>query len=159
MKFRLLSLLSVVLVLSIKAYETAAHEQNDERRISVFHQDFMLTNVDVFSSLAPLDSVVLILSEATTVKERQVGFTGSTPKEYRAFEELKDIATEEELNGLLTHYSPIVRVYAYRALVSNEMLIDASYQESVLRDTTVVNWFSGCVLRASSVMDLANGTP
>ena len=159
MKVHLLSLLSVVLVLSVKAYEISAHEQNSERRVSVFQQDITLINSEIVNPISSFDSLVLILSESTTVKERQVGFSGATPKEFRAYEELQDIASEEELNGLLTHYSPIVRVYAYRALVTNEMEIDASYEESILRDTTEVDWFSGCILRPSKVQDLASGNP
>lgn len=159
MKVHLLSLLSVVLVLSIKAYEISAHEQNNERRVSVFQQDITLTNNELVNSISSFDSLVLILAESNTVKERQVGFSGATPKEFRAYEELQDLASEEELNGLLTHYSPIVRIYAYRALINNEMEVDASYEESILRDTTEVDWFSGCILRPSTVQDLASGNP
>ena len=156
MKFRLLSLLSVVLVLSIKAYETTAHELNKERRIAVYQPDLGFNNDDLLNPVSTFDSLVLILSESNVVKEAQVGFSGATPKEYLAFQHLMEVATAEELNDLLTHYSPIVRVYAYRALVANEMEIEATYQESIMKDTTEVDWFSGCILMPSSVQDLAS---
>lgn len=157
MKFRLLSLLSVVLVLSIKAYETTAHELREERnRSDVYQPDLLFIDGEQFNPVTPIDSLVQILTDSEAVKERQVGFSGSTPMEYRAFEELTNIGTESELNGLLTHYSPVVRVYAYRALVANEMEIEAAYEETVLRDTASVDWFSGCLLIPSTVSDLVS---
>ncbi len=157
MKFRLLSLLSVVLVLSIKAYETTAHEMNEERfKQRVLQPAPSFLDGEIYLPTSTMDSLVTILSESRAVKERAVGFAGSTPREYRAFEKLKTVGTEDELNGLLTHYSPVVRVYAYRALVSNDMSINASYQETVLNDTAAVDWFSGCILMETSVQRLVN---
>lgn len=156
MKFRLLSLLSVVLVLSIKAYETTAHELNKDRSVSIYQPDLGFTNDQLLNPVSTIDSLVLIISESNVVKEAQVGLSGATPKEYEAFQHLKEVATKDELNGLLTHYAPSVRVYAYRALVANEMEIEATYQEALLKDTTEVDWFSGCILMPSSVQELVS---
>ncbi len=156
MKVRLLSLVSVVLVLSIKAYETKARESNDARRMAIFEPESDLVDGNQFMFISPLDSLVAILSESKAVKEQHVGFAGITPKEYRAFETLKETAEQEELNNLLTHHSPIVRVYAYRALYANEMEINVDYETALMNDTTAVDWFSGCVLMPSSVQDLVS---
>ncbi|MCH2224198.1 MAG: hypothetical protein MK066_05460 [Crocinitomicaceae bacterium] len=157
MKLRLLSLMSVVVVLSIKAYEINAHELKEKKSTSSFYQPYLsLINGDQFNQTSPVDSLIKFLSETSTVKEQSVGFSGTTPKEYRAFEDLQALATEEELNNFLTHYSPVVRVYAYRALIANEMYIEAEYEETVFKDTTSVNWLSGCLLIESSVQELVS---
>ena len=157
MKVRLLSLLSVVLVLSIKAYETTARELNDERRnIAIFQPRAEFGEGRVFENMTQVDSLVIILAESEAVKERYVGFSGYTPTEYKTFEELMEVASEDELNNLLTHSSPIVRVYAYRALLANEMEINLDYETSLMQDSTEVDWFSGCVLIPSFVGEIAS---
>ncbi len=156
MKVRLLSLLSVVLVLSIKAYETAARESNNQDQIDVYQPDISFLDGDQFNPISKVDSIVRILSKATTVKERHVGFAGITPQEYQLFEGLIAEGTLEELNGLLTHYSPVVRVYAYRALLANGMEININYEATMFKDTTAVDWFSGVFLTRSSVQELVS---
>jgi hypothetical protein len=156
MKVRLLSLLSVVLVLSIKAYETTARESNQPEQMEVYQPDISFLDEDQFNPISKVDSIVRILSESTTVKERHVGFAGITPKEYLLFEGLIEEGTLEELNGLLTHYSPVVRVYAYRALLANEMEINVGYEATMFKDTTAVDWFSGVFLTTSSVQELVS---
>lgn len=156
MKVRLLSLLSVVLVLSIKAYETTAKEASERNKEDIYQPDLAFLDGEQFNPISPIDSLVDLLSESEAVKEEQVGFAGITPPEYERFQELKKMGTEEELNNLLTHYSPVVRVYAYRALVANEMEINVKYEESLFRDSTAVDWFSGCILTSTSVNDLVS---
>ncbi|MFT5778128.1 MAG: hypothetical protein ACI837_001084 [Crocinitomicaceae bacterium] len=156
MKVRLLSLLSVVLVLSIKAYETTAREANEQNRLDIYQPDISFLEGEQFNPISTVDSLVRLLSESNTVKERHVGFAGITPEEYGMFEILKEVGTQEELNGLLTHYSPVVRVYAYRALLANEMQISIEYEETMFKDTSSVDWFSGCILMTSSVKELVS---
>lgn len=156
MKVRLLSLLSVVLVLSIKAYETTAREATEEDGLEIYQPDISFLDGEQFNPISKVDSLVRLLSESSTVKERHVGFAAVTPKEYQLFELLTLEGTQEELNGLLTHFSPVVRVYAYRALLANEMEISLDYETMMYKDTTSVQWFSGCFLMTSTVKDLVS---
>lgn len=153
MKTNLLSLLSVVLVLSLKAYEIAAREENQEMRSEVYHPalEFLDGREYHYSESASLDSLINHLGRTTTIKERYVGFAGTTPHEYLLFEKLKATASEDELNTLMKHYSPVVRVYAYRALIANEMEVNMNYEIMLFEDTTAVDWFSGCIYRTSTV--------
>lgn len=156
MKVNLLSLLSVVLVLSVKAYEISAREEIQERRTEVYHPALAFLDVEEYhySESESLDSLINELGRSNTVKERYVGFAGLTPNEYIMFEKLKAYGSQYELNNLMKHYSPVVRVYAYRALIANEMEVNASYENFLYDDTTSVNWFSGCIYKSSTVQQV-----
>lgn len=156
MKVNLLSLLSVVLVLSLKAYEISAREENQENRSEVYHPALAFLDVEEYhySESASLDSLINQLGRSSTIKERYVGFAGLTPNEYLLFEELKATASQYELNNLMKHYSPVVRVYAYRALIANDMEVNANYENFLYEDTTSVNWFSGCIFKNSTVQQV-----
>ncbi|MCJ8290478.1 MAG: hypothetical protein HRT58_12495 [Crocinitomicaceae bacterium] len=156
MKVNLLSLLSVVLVLSVKAYEISAREEIQERRSEVYHPALAFLDIEEYhySESETLDSLINVLGRSNTIKERYVGFSGSTPSEYIMFEKLKESASQHELNNLMKHYSPVVRVYAYRALIANEMEVNANYENFLYEDTTSVNWFSGCIYKLSTVQQI-----
>jgi len=156
MKVNLLSLLSVVLVLSLKAYEISAREESQENRSEVYHPALAFLDVEEYhySESASLDSLINQLGRSSTIKERYVGFAGLTPNEYLLFEELKATASQYELNNLMKHYSPVVRVYAYRALIANDMEVNANYENFLYEDTTSVNWFSGCIFKNSTVQQV-----
>lgn len=156
MKVNLLSLLSVVLVLSLKAAEISAREENQEKRVEVYHPALAFLDADEYhySESASLDSLINTLGRSNTVKEQYVGFAGLTPNEYILYEKMKSTASEYELNNLMKHYSPVVRVYAYRALIDNEMEINASNENFLYEDTTSVNWFSGCIYKTSTVQQI-----
>lgn len=156
MKVNLLSLLSVVLVLSLKAYEISAREENQENRSEVYHPALAFLDVEEYhySESASLDSLINQLGRSSTIKERYVGFAGLTPNEYLLFEELKATASQYELNNLMKHYSPVVRVYAYRALIANDMEVNANCENFLFEDTTSVNWFSGCIFKNSTVQQV-----
>ena len=156
MKVRLLSFLSVVLVLSIKAYETSAREALERKEVNAYQPDLSFFEGVEFNPVSTVDSVVQILSEGITLKDKHVGFAGLTPKEYELYELMRMTASQDELNNLLTHYSPVVRVYAYRALKANEMAVNLDYEETLLKDTASLEWFSGCVLINSSVQEIVS---
>jgi len=156
MKVHLLSLLSVVLVLSLKAAEISAREESQEESSEVYHPALAFLDADEYSysESASLDSLINTLGRSNTVKEQYVGFAGLTPNEYVLFEKLKSTATEYELNNLMKHYSPVVRIYAYRALIDNNMEINAQSENFLYEDTTTVNWFSGCIYKTSTVQQV-----
>ena len=83
-----------------------------------------------------------------------VGLNDSITQEYMAYEKLKSIATEEELNELLLHESPVVKVYAYRALVVNEMNMNCDVELALLEDTTCVDWYSDELVTNTTVKDM-----
>ncbi len=156
MKVNLLSLLSIILVLSLKAYEISARDENRENQSEAYHPALAFLDSEEYhySESASLDSLINHLGRSNIVKERYVGFAGITPNEYLLFQKLKESASQDELNDLMKHYSPVVRIYAYRALIANEMEVNMSYENMLYEDTTSVNWFSGCIFRASTVQQI-----
>ena len=80
MKVNLLSLLSVVLVLSLKAYEISAREENEQNSVEAYHPALAFLDADAreyhYSESASLDSVINVLARSTTLKEQYVGFPG-----------------------------------------------------------------------------------
>ena len=158
MKVHLLSLLSVVLVLSLKAYEISAREENEQNSVEASHPALAFLDADAreyhYSQSASLDSIINVLARSSTLKERYVGFSGITPKEYLMFEKMKELGTQDELNTLMKHYSPVVRIYAYRALIANEMEVNVNIENVLYEDTTSINWFSGCIYKSTTVQEL-----
>ncbi len=158
MKVNLLSLLSVVLVLSLKAYEISAREENEQNSVEAYHPALAFLDADAheyhYSQSASLDSIITVLSRSTTLKEQYVGFSGVTPKEYILFEKMKELGTQDELNSLMKHYSPVVRIYAYRALIANEMEVNGNIENGLYEDTASINWFSGCIYKSTTVQEL-----
>src|SRR3989338_3614159 len=119
MKLRMLSVVSIVVVLMIKSMDISAQDYNNLRLfVNAIPSDPSLVP---FPLETQLDSVVYQLAMSEGVMERFVGESDSSSEVFAAYERLKAVATEEELNELLLHESPIVRIYAYRALVVNEM--------------------------------------
>ena len=151
MKLRMLSLLSVILALTIKSLEISAKDYHELRVLARAIPGPSLTPYDLATEL---DSVVYQLAQANSVKEMYVGENDTMTSEYSAYEKLKMIATEQELNKLLLHESPIVKVYAYRALVVNEMNMDCDVELALLEDTTCIDWYSEDVLTNTTVKEM-----
>ncbi len=63
---------------------------------------------DVFDKLAGF----------TEYKAAAVGYAGTKPKVYEAYEEVLELATDNELELGLSHWSPVVRAYAFSGLLS-----------------------------------------
>lgn len=151
MKLRMLSLLSVILALTIKSLEISAKDYHELRVLARAIPGPSLTPYDLTTEL---DSVVYQLAQANSVKEMYVGENDTITSEYSAYEKLKMIGTEQELNKLLLHESPIVKVYAYRALVVNEMNMDCDVELALLQDTTCIDWYSEDVLTNTTVKEM-----
>lgn len=155
MKFRMLSLLSIILVLTIKSLEISAKDYHELRVLArAIPPSPYVPSIVPFEDFSELDSVVLQLAEANAIKEMYVGLNDSITQEYTAYEKLKSIATEEELNELLLHESPVVKVYAYRALVVNEMNMNCDVELALLEDTTCVDWYSDELVTNTTVKDM-----
>ena len=138
----MLSLLSIILVISVKSLDISAKDYHELRvMIRAIPQDPYASQIVPFILENELDSIVFRLAQALGIKEMYLGKNDSITSEFRAYEKLKELATEKELNELLVHNSPIVKVYAYRALLVNEMNMDYDVQSSLLLDTTCLEWY------------------
>lgn len=101
-----------------------------------------------------LDTVVYQLAQSDGFMERFTGESDTVSPAFEAYEKLKTIATEEQLNDLLLHESPVVKVYAYRALIVNQMNMNCEYELDLLEDSTCIDWFADNQLTSTTVADL-----
>ncbi len=153
MKLRMLSVLSILVALLIKSMDISAQDYNHLRLLAhAIPADSPL--LFPYPMETELDSVVYQLAQSTSIKERFVGLNDSITPEFEAYERLKMIASEEELNELMLHESPVVKVYAHRALTMNEMNMNCDYELALLEDSTCIDWFANDMFTNTTVAEL-----
>ncbi len=158
MKLRLLTLFSIVVALVVKTYALSSRDgviDEDEvellatwelknREDSVHHEKHVLRIAEV---LAASDKVTEEFTGAGSLIQCET---------YRDYAKLRRAANEEELNHLLLHDSPIIRVYAHRALMERHLQPNADLVAQIASDSTSVTWLNGDVLVHTTVMDLVS---
>jgi len=138
----MLSALSIILVLSIKSMDISAKDYHQLRiMVRAIPPDPYAPQLVPFILENKLDTLVYQLAQAPGVKEMYSGTNNTATIEFQIYEKLRELASEKELNELLYHDSPVVNVYAYRALRTNQMTIDCDVETSLLSDTTCLEWY------------------
>ena len=74
-----------------------------------------------------------------------VGYSGTQPKQWDNFEELKKIATKEELIELTNHPNGVVRSYSFWALTHKKEIELYSIVKKHLNDSELINTQFGCI--------------
>ena len=155
MKCRMLSVLSIILVLSIKSMEISAKDYHELRiMVRAIPPDPYAPQLVPFILENKLDTLINQLAQTPGVKEMYLGTNNTITKEFQAYEKLRGLASEEELNELLTHSSPIVNVYAYRALIVNQMTMDCYVESTLFLDTTCLEWYMNEIPTSTTVGEL-----
>jgi len=154
MKLRMLSLLSIILVLTVKSMDISAKDYHELRVFANAIPDVPYAPMFPTDGYNELDSVIYQLAQANSIKERCIGYSDSITSEYLAYERLKMIASEEELNELMLHNSPIVKIYAHRALVMNDMNMNCDYELTLLEDSTCIDWFADDMVTNTTVQEM-----
>ena len=155
MKFRMLSLVSIILALGVKSMGISAKDYH-EFRVMV-HAIPASPYVPALMPIAlenRLDSIVFELSQAKAVKQLFIEINDSITPQYQIFHELQNVASEEELNELLNHGSPVVKIYSYRALIANDMNMNCDFELALLEDTTCVDFYAGNEVLNSTVKEM-----
>lgn len=156
MKVRMLSLLSIVVVLILKSLDISAKDYHNFRvyvnaiPAEPYSPDFLPR----YPITEEVDSIVYQLANANGIMEKYVGTSTEISETYAAFEKLRLLASEEELNQLMEHPSPVVKIYAHRALVDNEMNMNCDVELQLLQDSTCVDWYASTQLTNSTVQEL-----
>lgn len=158
MKFRLLTLFSIIVALVVKTYALNSRDgviddddaqllatwQLKNREDSMHHEKHVLRIVDV-------------LAKSDRVTEE---FTGAGSlikcKTYSEYSKLRLVANEEELNNLLLHDSPIIRVYAHRAMMERRLQPNEDLVAQIANDSTAITWLNGDIVVQTTVMDLVS---
>ncbi len=155
MKLRMMSLLSILLVLSVKSLEISAKDYYELRvMVNAIPPDPYAPHLLPYALENKLDSVVFRLSQVPVVQDIFNVDRDTLAEKFEPVEMLENAGNEEELNNLLLHASPIVKVYAYRTLLINEMNMNCDYELLLLEDTTCVGYLTSDRVVNSTVKDL-----
>lgn len=155
MKLRMMSLLSILLVLSVKSLEISAKDYYELRvMVNAIPPDPYAPHLLPYALENKLDSVVFRLSQVPVVQDIFNVDRDTLAEKFEPVEMLENSGNEEELNNLLLHASPIVKVYAYRTLLINEMNMNCDYELLLLEDTTCVGYLTSDRVVNSTVKDL-----
>jgi hypothetical protein len=142
MKFRMLSLLSIILALTVKSMEISAKDYNEFRVFVNAIPSTPTQNLLAYRLENKLDSIVFHIIQTSTVSDVFEPNTEQTIENNTSFDELIKSANENELNALLMHQSAPVKVYAYRALLVQSMNVNSDFEQALLNDTSCVNLIS-----------------
>lgn len=108
------------------------------------------------SSVTTLVEAVAVLEASACWSDRAVGYGGTKPAEYVAYELIRAEATTAQLTGWAEAGNPALTLYALQALAYREPGNDwAEIVERCLADDREVAAMSGCILWGSTVAKLA----
>ena len=155
MKFRMLSLLSIILVLTIKSMEISAKDYYELRvMVNAIPPNPYAPHLLAFPLENKLDSIIFRITQSSIILDPYEDQMFSDTDNFNYFQELKSTASEQELNALMTHSSPMVKIYAHRALLFNNMNMNCDYELLLLSDTTCVSRKTQQTVITSTVKDI-----
>ncbi len=100
------------------------------------------------------DSVKIIADQIANhniYESATIGFAATASTQYKRFNKLLQIATNEELFLLVQHENGVVRLYALRAIIIKKLKIPFAIREHFLNDKTKVTTLTGCIGNNSTV--------
>lgn len=154
MKFYITTIVSIFVVLTIKSYTSNASEQPVlDKDLVMMASTKLLSKADTVRHAKMIKRFVSSLENSEHV---QLKFNGSAnfPNEtFENYERLEKVSTKEELNQLLSHDSPVVRIYAHKALANNNMEMNKVQLQTLLNDSSEVIIVDGLSIRETRVMD------
>lgn len=151
----MLSLLSIILALTIKSMEISAKDYYDLRvAVNAIPSDPYAPHLFPYALEDKLDSIVFRISQASIVINPFEPNIDNQSENFAFFNDLKATATEQELNALLMHTSSAVKIYAYRALLMNNMNMNCDYELALLSDTSCVSFYTENSVITSTVQEL-----
>jgi hypothetical protein len=158
MKFRLLTLFSVILALVIKTYSLNAKDGViDDEEIELLAQWELINRDDSLRHAQHIELLAEELAQSNRITEAYTGVGALIPCDtYQRYKRLKRAANADELNRLMLHKSPIIRVYAHRALVERSLSPNPDMMTQIAGDSTEVLWLNGDLLVHTTVMDMVS---
>ncbi|MCR9173429.1 MAG: hypothetical protein NXI10_13090 [bacterium] len=158
MKFKLLTLFSIILALVIKTYSLSARDGViDDDEVELLAQWELMNADDSLRHQQHIDILANELAESSQITEEFTG-AGAMVKctTYHRYARLRKAANEFELNELLTHESPVIRVYAHRAMMERNLNPNPDVVAQMAADSTEIEWLNGDVLIHTTVMDMVS---
>ncbi len=113
-----------------------------ERTDKIAEQKPVSINLD---TLTDLKKIVDGLEKGNRVEGSHIGEGGSPSKQWEKYEQLKKVATIDQLVALTDHKNSAVRCYAFQALATKRSDKVFSVLLKHLNDTSRVSTLSGCI--------------
>jgi hypothetical protein len=157
MRFYIMTLVSIIAVLAVKSYTTTAQDTPlNDVELEVMADFELLNKQDTIRHRKMINRFIQPITQSEVVYGKFKGSGPFTNETYINFERLKRTATQYELNELLLNENPVVRVYAHKALVSNQMEIRSDIAESLVQDSSEVIIIDGFKAQEMMVMDIVS---
>lgn len=99
-----------------------------------------------------------IIGNSNTITSSAVGFAGSPSNTWYAFAYLTSIATEKELLEMTKDKNPVLKLYAYTALMHKNYKHINRVKRQLLKDDTEVKTLSGCIMGNTTVAKAVEDT-
>ncbi len=157
MKYYIMTLVSIVVVLGIKSYTINAQQTPvDDVEVELMASSELLNKADTIRHQKMIKRFVVGLEKSEVLYGKFTGPANIPNKVYQDYERIQRVGTKEELNSLMTHNSPVVRLYAQRALMNNNMEMDRVAVEYLVNDTTTIMYHDGFDIKLETVGDIAS---
>ena len=114
-----------------------------ERTDKIVEQKPVSINLD---SLPDLKKIVDDIEKRNRVESSHIGVGGSPSKQWDKYEQLKKVATIDQLIALTDHKNSAVRCYAFQALATKRFDKMFPILLKHLKDTATVQTQSGCIV-------------
>lgn len=157
MRYYIMTLVSVIVVLTIKSYTSTAQDEPindlDLERMANYE---LLNHSDTVRHRKMIDRFVKSLETSEYIHGKYEGCANFENETFSSYERLERTATEQELQSLLMNQNPVVRLYAHKALVANDMKIPTDFLELSVQDSTEIVFIDGMSINKVRVMDLVS---
>jgi hypothetical protein len=100
-------------------------------------------SINKFFLRSDVQIIVDSIAKVNTYEGARVGLAGRRSEQWRRYEELKKLATTDELDELTNHENPVVRCYSFKALLYRKNIDVLSIVKNHLNDNTSFELLSG----------------
>lgn len=157
MKYYIMTLVSFVVVLGIKSYTINAQQAPvDDVDVELMASSQLLTQADTIRHQKMIKRFVVGLEKSEVLYGKFTGPANIPNTVFQDYERIQRVGTKEELNRLMNHDSPIVRLYAQKALLNNNMKMNRTAVEYLVNDTTTVMYHNGLNIKIETVGNIAS---
>ena len=102
-------------------------------------------------SCTDVNSLVKEIAKCDSLEGEIIGFTGRQSEQYLNYQKFKSIASDEELNDLTEHESPLVRTYTYLTLIERELIKPSLAFESAMSNNKSFSKMSADLILSSDI--------
>lgn len=159
MRYYIMTLVSIVVVLTIKSYTTTAQDTpvNDVELEKFAHYD-LINKADTLRHKKIISRFVHGIASDTCVTGKYLQQGVLPNPDFESYERLERTATNHELSELAKHDNPVMRVYAINAIASRDIELDTALLNDLIMDSTEVMIVDGFVTKQIVISDLAAGS-